>query len=110
MQKLLDKAKHCAVCGDLMAAGDVFRLAEKQIKDGSRVGAYKTVFRPAHVDENCIGQKYDREQKLAQANNYAGAIQKLREVGAPGESIAEVRAIYLEQLDCAEYAQIVQSA
>lgn len=61
MQILQNPAK-CACCGEPMAQGEAFRWVEKQVAQGSKVGSYKTAYRPAHLDLYCGARKFEAER------------------------------------------------
>lgn len=60
--KILTAPTHCACCGEQLQAGEQFRWVDKQVAAGSKVGSYRTVYRPAHVDRYCGARKFRLEQ------------------------------------------------
>lgn len=81
--KVLDKDTYCACCGEPMKAGEPFRWEEKQVKSGPRVGAYRTAYRPAHVNRLCAAEKYERDQAERQAAEDIATVKFAREQGLP---------------------------
>lgn len=58
----LTKQAFCACCGSSMEPGEQFRWVDKQVAAGSKVGSYRTVHRPAHVDRYCGARQFASEQ------------------------------------------------
>lgn len=78
--KTLTAPAYCACCGEQMQAGEPFRWVDKQVAAGSKVGSYRTVHRPAHVDRYCGARQFataQLTQEIADVERTMAAIEAM---------------------------------
>jgi len=73
-----------------MEPGEQFRWEEKQVAAGSKVGSYRTVFRPAHVDRYCGARQFETDrltQEIADTERTIAFIEAMPDCGPAVEAL-----------------------